>query len=187
VNQALKLALMKKIPRPSNPVLVLYVVLARCLLSEVRDLDESLRLVSATIEPGILTCQEWMTSLKILLFVFEILVSSASLNDTVTTLLVNIFDSLNAIGKSKLLYHRLADWKQGIWFLIHAAIRYTNDENSCMVGAKFIPLLEPISTTSEIIEPWRESLLEMIQNPATGEKTRVRIKSVLQLDVIVRK
>ena len=157
-------------------------ILVRVLLSSVKDVGDALRplCIKAVMENSILSIHDFMSVVKVFVYIVDRL--GGSLSESVASQMSLVLNNLIGIGISRSLTGLFLDWKQGIWWMIHFVSRtdLTDPENT--VAMNIITLMEVIPSVSELIHPWRDSLLNMLDGINASDKCVVRIKMLLKLN-----
>jgi hypothetical protein len=157
-------------------------ILVRVLFSSVKDVGDALRplCIKAVMENSILSIHDFMSVVKVFVYIVDRL--GGSLNESVASQMSLVLNNLIGIGISRSLIGLFLDWKQGIWWMIHFISRrdLTDPENT--VAMNIITLMEVIPSVTELIHPWRDSLLNILHGINASDKCVVRIKMLLKLN-----
>lgn len=157
-------------------------LLIKILVSNAKDVGDALRplCAQAALESAKVVAKEWMTLLKIVVFIFDRL--GTALTDSIASQLSIILENLKIVGRSRTLSMEMEGWKQGICLVIHFISSPTQTDAQNRVSLSLLPILENVPSICDLLQPWRESLLYILQSTDSCDDAHIRAKSLLKFD-----
>ena len=156
-------------------------ILVRALLSNIKDVDDNIRPLCHRefIDRNVLNSSVWLELLKVVVFIVDRI--GPSMSDALASQFNLILENMKYIAHSRSLFSKFMEWKHGICWLMHYISKPDQTEPQNSVSTDFIMLLEELPNVSEIIQPWRDTFINIMQATSPSDKAHTRIKLLLRL------
>ena len=172
-----------KVIRNSIPIVCeVEPLLIKVLVSSVKDIGDSLRQLCtrSDLEDSKVDAHEWMKILKIVVFIYDRL--GGALTDSIASQLTAILEHLRIVGRSRDLSITIEAWKQGVCLVIDFISNPNQTDAQNRVCLSFVPILEEVPSISQLLQPWRDSLLDIVQSTDSLDPSHMRAKMLLKFD-----